>query len=80
VCDGLFWIKAIDLSSDQWAAAVNHAATDMATGDALLWHRRLGHLGFNNLANLAKGGLVTGLPVSVLNTKRLVMVHNALLV
>jgi GAG-pre-integrase domain len=31
---------------------------------AVLWHRRMGHVGYDNLAQLVKSGLVTGVPVS----------------
>ncbi|GKF41057.1 ribonuclease H-like domain-containing protein, partial [Tanacetum coccineum] len=30
--------------------------------EAVLWHRRLGHVNFKNINKLAKGNLVRGLP------------------
>ena len=49
---------------------MNKAPTDQVTclfseiveHDAMLWHRRLGHLNTKNLNRLAKGGLVRNLP------------------
>ena len=50
---------------------VGHAAhvALSATETPELWHRRYGHLGYDNLAKLAEGGLVTGMTVTAKDFK-----------
>ncbi|GIL57256.1 hypothetical protein Vafri_12510 [Volvox africanus] len=38
--------------------------SESETEEAALWHRRLGHLGYNNLENLVKHDMVSGLNIS----------------
>jgi transposase InsO family protein len=56
VQDGLYYVN----SSAQSAAALVSKATETPE----LWHRRLGHLGYDNLAKLQQQQMVTGINVS----------------
>ncbi len=56
--DGLL---VINQSKEQPASAVAAAAVSKDTAE--LWHRRFGHLGYDNLFNLKKKNMVEGIPV-----------------
>ncbi|GJR95944.1 ribonuclease H-like domain-containing protein [Tanacetum coccineum] len=65
---GTIKTKCIDLKSPLSGGAevqspIFYGIEDLATKDeAVLWHRRLGHVNFKNINKLVKGNLVRGLP------------------
>ncbi|KAF8720239.1 GAG-pre-integrase domain, partial [Rhizoctonia solani] len=58
------WRIPINLGSCPSGEA-NTAIASLSVLEAVLWHRRFGHLGSANLSKLASGSLVKGLPTSL---------------
>jgi hypothetical protein len=81
VSDGLIWIRAAEAVPCAVAAssaveavpspapASSVAPKPTVSDAAVLWHRRMGHVGYDNLAKLVNGGLVTGIPISASDFK-----------
>ena len=58
--EGLFFIDSQVFAAHAGAAAVSPEQLREATE----WHRRLGHMGFSTLADLARSGMIRGCPVT----------------
>jgi len=52
----------LDMNSKDSAATVTCLLSKASSSEAFLWHRKLGHVNFNNINKLVKHNLVRGLP------------------
>jgi GAG-pre-integrase domain len=68
-CDGLYWVAGADPNGPPDAGCIKHSvgshvtASKAVVDSAELWHRRVGHLGYDNLHRLVKDKLAAGLHV-----------------
>jgi len=53
----------LDMNSKDPAATVTCLLSKASSSEAFLWHRKLGHVNFNNINKLVKHNLVRGLPI-----------------
>jgi len=53
----------LDMNSKDSSSTVTFLLSKASSSEAFLWHRKLGHVNFNNINKLVKHNLVRGLPI-----------------
>jgi Reverse transcriptase (RNA-dependent DNA polymerase)/gag-polypeptide of LTR copia-type/Integrase core domain/GAG-pre-integrase domain len=70
---GLYWIRGADPSGPRRLPADGHvspmASVAAASRPIEVWHRRLGHLGYDSLEKMVRKGLVSGLDIQIADFK-----------
>ncbi|GKF62027.1 putative ribonuclease H-like domain-containing protein, partial [Tanacetum coccineum] len=62
-------VYSLDLKNIIPSGGITCLVAKATKDEAVLWHRRLGHVNFKNINKLVKGNLVRGLPSKMLSQK-----------